>query len=131
MNLDESLNEVEKALQDLQNINMNIPIIVEGKKDKQSLQKLGMKGSIIIYNKGKTLTDFCDWVAKSYRKVIILTDWDRRGGMLCHRMMELFDGRVDYDTSFREVFSKHTMIKTVEGLHSWINTIKDKKIKNQ
>jgi 5S rRNA maturation endonuclease (ribonuclease M5) len=124
MNVKESLLEVEKNLQDLKTKNLTVPIIVEGKKDKTSLENLGICGTIIVYNKGKSLPDFCDWVAKKSTEVIILTDWDRRGGMLCHRMMDLFNGRVNYDTSYREVFSKHTMIKTVEGLDSWLHTMK-------
>ncbi|OYT28346.1 topoisomerase [Thermoplasmatales archaeon ex4572_165] len=123
MNIEESLDVVEQTIQELIIRNHTIPIIVEGKKDKISLQNLGIKGEIIIYNKGKSLTDFCDWIAKSNAEVIILTDWDRRGGMLCHRMMELFNGRVAYDTAFREIFAKHTMIKTVEGMDSWLQTM--------
>jgi 5S rRNA maturation endonuclease (ribonuclease M5) len=124
MNIDEALEEVEKTLQDLINENKIIPIVVEGKKDKKALRNLGILGKIIVYNKGKSLANFCDWIANSYTAVIILTDWDRRGGMLCHRMMELFKGRVDYNTKFREVFAKQTMTKTVEGLDSWIQTMK-------
>ena len=123
MNIEESLQVVEQTIQELIIKNHSIPIIVEGKKDKISLQNLGIEGKIIIYNKGKSLTDFCDWIAKSNAEVIILTDWDRRGGMLCHRMMELFNGRVVYDTAFREIFAKNTMIKTVEGMDSWIQTM--------
>ena len=123
MDFKKSIEDLEKIIDDLGEENRSIPIIVEGKKDKISLQNLGVKGEIIIYNKGKSLTDFCDWIAQSYPDVIILTDWDRRGGMLCHRMMELFDGRVLYDTTFREIFAKHTMIKTVEGMDSWIQTM--------
>ena len=44
--------------------------------------------------------------------------------MLCRRMMNLFDGRVSYDITIRERLSKHTMIKTVEGLDTWLETMK-------
>ena len=124
MNIKESLLEIEKILQDLKDKNLTIPIIVEGKKDKKSLQNLGIVGKIIVYNKGKSLPDFCDWVTRTWNEVIILTDWDRRGGMLCHRMMDLLNGRVLYDTTVREILAKHTMIKTVEGLDSWLETMK-------
>ena len=124
MNLNEAIDEVEHAIEELREKNKLIPIIVEGKKDKKTLERLGINGPIIIYNKGKSLTDFCDWVASVHQEVIILTDWDTKGGMLCHRMMELFEGRVRYDTLFRERFAKYTMIKIVEGLYSWIQTMK-------
>jgi 5S rRNA maturation endonuclease (ribonuclease M5) len=125
MNVKESLLEVETTLQELKKKNQYIPIIVEGRKDKRTLQNLGLKGKIIVYNKGKSLPNFCDWVAMHHRQVVILTDWDRRGGMLCRRMMNLFNGRVLYDITFRENLSKHTMIKTVEGLDSWLETMKN------
>jgi len=123
MNVKESILEVETALQELRTMNQEAPIVVEGRKDKKSLQNLGLMGVIIVYNKGKSLPNFCDWIAQKYNHVIILTDWDRRGGMLCRRMMNLFNGRVSYDIKIRERLSKHTMIKTVEGLDTWLETM--------
>lgn len=126
MNIEESLEEVEQALINLQEENRTSPIIVEGKKDRNALQKLGLTGSIIIYNKGSSLPDFCDWIVANYDQVIILTDWDRKGGTLCRRMRELLKGRVDYNIDFRQRLGKYAMVKTVEGLYSWIETMKEK-----
>jgi len=126
MNVDESLEEVEKALFELKELNRTIPIIVEGKKDKKTLQKFGLKGNIIIFNRGSSLTDFCDNIASKYSEVIILTDWDRRGGALCRRMRELLKGRVKYNVEFRGQLGKNAMVRTVEGLYSWIETMKSK-----
>jgi 5S rRNA maturation endonuclease (ribonuclease M5) len=126
MNIEESLEEVQKAIADLIEKNKTIPVIVEGKKDTKTLQQLGLKGIIIEINKGSSLTDFCDWIVINHHEIIILTDWDRRGGSLCHRMMHLLNGRIVYDTTIRERLGKHAMIKTVEGLHSWINTMNNK-----
>lgn len=126
MNIEESLDEVQKTIADLIEKNVTIPIIVEGKKDKRSLKKIGVKGKIIELNKGLSLSDFCDSLVKQYDEIIILTDWDRRGGMLCYRIKELLKGRIQYDTTFRERLGKHAMIKTVEGLFSWLNTMNNK-----
>ena len=90
---------------------------------KQLHEKLG---NIIQINRGTSLTDFCDWLSERFQKIIILTDWDKHGGSLCRTIMKQLKGRVDYDTSFRKIFSKYAMIRTVEGLPSWLFTMKDK-----
>jgi len=126
MNIEESLAAVEKAIIELIEKNKIIPIIVEGKKDKRSLRKLGVKGKIIAVNQGLSLSDFCDDLVKQFDEIIILTDWDRKGGILYYRIKDLLKGRIRYDTSFREQLGKHAMIKTVEGLYSWIKTMNKK-----
>lgn len=123
MDLALCVEEVELALEELVEVNDSIPVIVEGVKDRRALRKLGLRGEIISLNKGMSLSDFSDFVAERYEKVIILSDWDRRGGSLCRRLKELFEGRVEVDVEFRQRFSKFAMIKKVEGLPSWLSTI--------
>ncbi len=123
MDLEHCVEEVELALDELVKINNSIPVIVEGKKDRRALRKIGLTGEIIILNKGMSLADFSDWVSEQYQEVIILTDWDRRGGSLCRRLKELFKGRVIYDVDLRQRLSKYAMIKKVEGIPSWLETV--------
>lgn len=123
MDLERCVEEVELALDELVVANNAVPVIVEGIKDRRALQKLGLTGKIITINKGMSLSDFSDWISERYDEVILLTDWDRRGGSLCRRLKELLKGRVKYDISFRQRFSTHAMIKKVEGLPSWLETI--------
>jgi 5S rRNA maturation endonuclease (ribonuclease M5) len=120
------LEDLEKIILELREENKNIPIIVEGDKDIDALRKLDINGTIISVNIGASLIDFCDKVADSYRDIIILTDWDRKGGYLAHTIGRNLEGRVKCNNSYREFFAKYTMIKTVEGLPSWIKTISDK-----
>ncbi|MFO8078273.1 MAG: hypothetical protein R6U21_06505 [Thermoplasmatota archaeon] len=70
-----------------------------------------------------SLADFSDWISEQYNEVIILSDWDRRGGSLCRWLKELLKGRVKYDVDLRQRLSKYAMIKKVEGLPSWLETI--------
>jgi len=63
---------------------------------------------------------------KEYKEIIILTDWDRKGGHLCQIIRRNLKGRVNFNTRYREFFTRHSMIRTVEGLPSWIMTMKDK-----
>lgn len=126
MDYKKSIEELNKVLEELKKEDKKIPIIVEGEKDKKALRKLDIKRKIITLNKGVSLIDFCDKIAKKYNKIILITDWDRKGGFLRHRIQKNLEGRVKLNTKYREIFSRNTMTKTVEGLPSWIKTINDK-----
>lgn len=126
MDLRKSLEYLEETLLELQEENKSIPIIVEGDKDVEALRKLGVKGIIISVNSGMSLSNFCDRLAREYKDIIILTDWDRRGGHLCHTIRKNLEGRVNCNTRYRELFAKNAMIRTVEGLPSWIKTMRKK-----
>ena len=126
MDYKKSLEDLEKALSELQDENKQIPIIVEGDKDIDALRKLDINGEIISVNIGTSLTDFCDRIASKYKEIIILTDWDRRGGYLCHTIKKNLEGRVNCNTYYREIFAKNAMIRTIEGLPSWIDTMRTK-----
>ena len=124
MDIETSVEEIEQALDELCEDNKIIPIIVEGKKDVAALRYLGCRGVILTVNKGISLTAFCDEIASLYDSVILLTDWDRKGGSLCKRMMRLLKGRVIFNTLYRELFASHAMTRKVEGLPSWLETMK-------
>jgi 5S rRNA maturation endonuclease (ribonuclease M5) len=126
MDIPTCLEEIEKNIEELKIMNECMPIIVEGKKDVAALRFLGCSGVIITVNKGVSLTEFCDRIAQLYDTVILLTDWDRKGGSLCKRMMRLLKGRVTYNTTYRDIFAKYAMTRKVEGLPSWIETMKHK-----
>ncbi len=126
MDYKKSLETLEKALSELQEENKKIPIIVEGDKDIDALRKLDINGIIISVNTGVSLTDFCDKIAQNYKNIIILTDWDRKGGYLCHTIRKNLEGRVNCNIYYREIFAKNSMIRTIEGLPSWIKTTSDK-----
>ncbi len=127
MDIETSVEKIERILDDLREENGKIPIIVEGKKDVVALRFLGCTGSIITVNKGLSLTDFCDSIASMHESVVLLTDWDRRGGRLCRRMMKLLKGRVSFNTTYREMLARYAMIRKVESLPSWIETMKCRK----
>ncbi len=118
--------DLEKILFELIEENSKIPIVVEGDKDVFSLRKLGITGEIITINSGLSIIDFCDKIAKDYKEIILLTDWDRKGGYICRIIQKNLEGRAKCNLYFRGLFAIKTMTKTVEGLYSWFNTIKEK-----
>jgi 5S rRNA maturation endonuclease (ribonuclease M5) len=126
MDYEKSLEEIEKTLFYLRDENKEFPIIVEGEKDIIALRKMNIKGVILPVNTGLSIVDFCDKLAEKYKQIIILTDWDRKGGYICHTIIKNLRGRVTCNTFYREIFAKNTMIKTIEGLPSWINTLRNK-----
>ena len=126
MDFKKSIEDLEKIIDELGEENRSIPIIVEGKKDVEALRKLDISGSIISVNAGVSLIDFCDNIAQEHKDIIILTDWDRKGGYLCRTIKKNLEGRVNCNTKYRELFAKNAMIRTLEGLPSWLETMKEK-----
>lgn len=126
MDYKKSFEDLEKALLDLREENKSIPILVEGDKDIEALRKLDINGTILSVNMGMSITNFCDRLVQEFKDIIILTDWDRRGGHLCHTIRKNLKGRINCNIRYREVFAKNAMIRTVEGLPSWIRTMREK-----
>ena len=126
MDYKKSLDDLEEIIIDLKEKNNKIPILVEGEKDLEALNNLNIMGIILILNKGISLINYCDLIAKKYNKIVILTDWDKKGGQLCYKLKKNLNGRVKCDTDFRKKIAQITTIKTVEGLPSWIETIRKK-----
>jgi 5S rRNA maturation endonuclease (ribonuclease M5) len=126
MDYKKTLEELEKTLEKLREENKLVPILVEGGKDIAALRKLDLTGTIITVNTGVSLANFCDRLAHQYKKIILLLDWDKKGGFLCGNIVKYLEGRVQYDTRYRELIAKRSMIRTVEGLPSWIDTLREK-----
>ncbi len=126
MEYEKSLEELEKALRNLREDNKTIPILVEGEKDREALRKLDVTGKIIRFNVGMSISNFCDMIAQKYKSIILLTDWDRKGGYLCTMIKKNLESRVTCNTKYRKIFAKRSMIRTIEGLPAWINTLKKK-----
>lgn len=130
MDYKKNFQEIEKGLFELIEENKKIPIVVEGDKDVFSLKKLGIIGEIITVNSGLSIIDFCDKIANKYKEIILLTDWDRKGGYICHTIERNLEGRVKCNLYYRELFATKATTKTVEGLYSWFMSIEQKIIFN-
>jgi 5S rRNA maturation endonuclease (ribonuclease M5) len=100
------------------------PIIVEGKKDMESLVKLGVEGTFIIIAKTPVYLIADELVRKGIKEVILLTDFDRRGKMLAKAITEEFRHRgIKVNTKIRhEIFIyTNSGIRDIESLFSYIN----------
>ncbi len=125
MDARESLREFLELLRDLREtlVEENAVILVEGERDRASLLGLGLPAaSILLVHHGVTLSELVEGVVRRGRMVIILTDWDRAGGELAHRIHSLLDdGRVRTDLSFRRRLAKVVRGETqyVEAVLAW------------
>jgi 5S rRNA maturation endonuclease (ribonuclease M5) len=122
----QALEELEEALSDLREENETTPIIVEGEKDIAALRTLKVTGEVIRFNRGLSVSDFCDAIVRKHRKIILLTDWDRRGGRLCLQLKKNLENRIEIDVSYRSVFAKRCPCRTVEGMPTWLATLRKK-----
>jgi 5S rRNA maturation endonuclease (ribonuclease M5) len=106
------------------------PILVEGKKDVETLKTLGIEGRIIPAKSGKSFLDVISEVEKDRpREVILLLDFDRRGQELTRRLKQhLETARITPNTTlWRELFSlAGKEIRDVESLSSYLETLRKK-----
>jgi len=66
-----------------------MPILIEGKKDEKALKKLGIDGTFIkVSGSGLKLFEIAEKSVKLSSKVIILTDFDKKGEQLAKRLAE-------------------------------------------
>ena len=89
-----------KTLQDIFS-NINCPVIVEGKKDREALKKFNFD-IITIY--GSSLYEKSEYISNFFsenREVLILTDFDKEGKKIAKKMnhfLESFGVKVDNKT---------------------------------
>ena len=120
--------ELEKVLEDLK----DAIIVVEGKRDVQALNKLGLRDIVPI--NGKPLIDIVQGIEKTRRnqQVVILTDFDRQGRKLNAKLMTLLQSyKVPINTRLRRMMSGFgkTSIEDLTGLEG--NRIAEKVYKKE
>ncbi len=95
-------------------------IIVEGKKDRSALLKLGIKKVVIL---NKPIYKLTEEISKKNKECILLVDLDSEGKKLYSKLKHsLQRSKVKIDTKFREFLFKHTTLTQIEGLTTYLNT---------
>ena len=121
----ESFQEFLELLRELREVvhREQAVLLVEGDRDRVALRRLGLPPvAILLVHHGVTLSVLVVTVVRRGRTVIILTDWDRSGGELAHRLRSLFDdGRIRFDLDFRRRMARAVRGETqyVEALLPW------------
>jgi len=121
------MDSLELLLDKLREENTEFPIMVEGKKDEESLRSLGFTGEIIRINTGKGIVATCEGLV-GREKVIILFDWDRKGAELTRAFAEaLKNDGIDCDTRIRSELAILVKkdIKDVESLAGMLRRLRE------
>ena len=93
----------------------NTVIIVEGKKDRKALERLGLKN--IMELSKKPLYQVVEEVSGSNNECIILTDLDKKGKELYGKLnSDLQNQGVKINNSLRNFLFKNTKIRQIEGI---------------
>lgn len=116
---------VERIMESISNLGPEEAIIVEGEKDRKSLRSIGVSSTIYVINNGKSVVENSEKLAKRYKKIIIMTDWDRKGGQLAHEFYEQLK-LLGVDVSLEErkelSFLCKKYIKDIESLYEFMRT---------
>lgn len=102
-------------------------IIVEGRRDIVSLRNLGITAEIVPCA-NRPVAEFCEKIAEKKKTAVILTDWDRKGGILAARLADQFKNlEVPFETTQREklLFYSKREIKDVESLHTHVLKLRE------
>jgi 5S rRNA maturation endonuclease (ribonuclease M5) len=116
--------EIYKKLENLtSHMNYSIDaIIVEGPHDVKTMRLLGYEGELLSFSRKGSLIDFSDYIAKKFRKVAILTDFDKEGENLNNNFNRLLtDKKVKTEAFFRRKFRgllKKANLSTIESIYS-------------
>jgi 5S rRNA maturation endonuclease (ribonuclease M5) len=126
------LEKIQKLLERLANQSAKgTPIVVEGKKDVQSLHRLGVTGDIILAKaSGKSFLDVLSEIEKKERsEVILMFDFDRRGKEWTRRMARRLEGmKIAPNLLFWRMLLGlvgHD-VKDIEGLAAYLETLRNR-----
>jgi 5S rRNA maturation endonuclease (ribonuclease M5) len=124
----ERLAGIEQALDELKDRAMcGAIVLVEGKRDREALAKLGVTGEIVMTSH-QSLLNLSESLARSKADIIILTDWDERGEEVARQIsvfMEADGARPDNNIrcTLRGLLKKEIM--EVENLYGYVENLKE------
>ncbi len=123
----ERLESIEEIILELKTLaDSGAIIVVEGRRDVKSLRSLGIKGDIRLASQ-QPLLEFTELLSKSRKEIILLTDWDKKGGIMARKIIDylLTYGimpNTDIRSRIRNLVKKR--IKDVESLNNYVNKLR-------
>ena len=72
------------------------------------------------------MLNLCERVAREHKTVIVMTDWDSKGGTLCRRLQEALEAsgaRADTEPRRRIAVLCRKDLKDVEGIPNYLLTL--------
>ncbi|HTZ61455.1 MAG TPA: toprim domain-containing protein [Thermoplasmata archaeon] len=104
-------------------------VVVEGERDRTSLRRLGLPGSVVLVHRGRALAGTAHDLVGQSRRVIVLTDWDTEGGHLAQRLRGFLEAeRLEFDLEYRRRLARIVRgeLVHVEGLYGWARRLAER-----
>lgn len=130
--LERKMEEFQHIIEDLiAEATNGTPIIVEGPRDRESLERLEVKGDVIsVKTSGKTLLDTLQEIEdRNKDEVILLMDFDRRGKEMTARLIKnLEKSSIKTNLVYWKKLSSLVRrdVKDIEGLATYLQTLNKK-----
>lgn len=123
----ERLTEIQAIIDELASrAERGAVILVEGRRDRASLEALGVRGRIVMTSQ-RQLFNLAERVSQQNVDVIILSDWDERGEEVA-RNVEVFlksnGARPDCEPRKKLRILSKKEIKDIESLHGYIERLR-------
>ncbi|MCD1294488.1 DNA primase [Methanocella sp. CWC-04] len=124
----ERLEEIQALIDEIADRAMHgATILVEGKRDRDSLISLGVHGDIVMTSQ-KQLFNLAEELAREKKDIVVLTDWDERGDEVALQMetyLKADGARPDCDlrSSLKDLVKKE--IKDIESLYKYVQRLKE------
>ncbi len=123
----ERLEKLEELILELKNLSdAGAIIVVEGRKDVESLRSLGINGEVKLSSQ-QPLLDFTEKLSRSGKEIVLLTDWDRKGGMVASKITDYLHAYSiipNMDIRARIGFLVKKRIKDIESLSKYMGKLR-------
>jgi 5S rRNA maturation endonuclease (ribonuclease M5) len=118
-----------KALAIIRDNSSDFCVVVEGKKDVQALEHLGVNNIETINAHGGPVDLIDELKERGVRRIIILTDYDRTGETLAKRVSELAEAAgIHVNNVARQKIRQLFHVRFVERLDDIVNEIRGEEI---
>lgn len=124
---EERVEQLEKVLQKLEDLSDEMPIIVEGVRDRNALRRLGITKNVLTLNRGVSIFSFCEGISRNFKHAVVLTDWDRRGGQLARMLKDGLEAngvKVNDSVRMQIVILSKKEVKDIESLPTFVDRLK-------
>ena len=109
------LERLDQALERLEDAGPEALILVEGIRDAEALSELGVHTPVRVYNQGRPMLEVAESL-RGEKRVIVLFDWDRKGGQLTRLLKEQLGATHRLDFEIRRELAIVSLVKCVEDL---------------
>lgn len=95
-----------------------VPILVEGRRDREALRDLGLDGEILTLHGRGGFYEFAEGIHAVHDSVVLLLDWDEKGEMLQSQIGTLLNGLWEGYAPMREALKNLCQkdIRDVQGI---------------